>query len=236
MQSPLENCLCSNAETNLSLIVWSPDFEHPSVLLFFSRNKIIEMNSLRWYLRNSWRDIYAFYHLLLSFTIYFLSFTVLSFTSCHFTIYHLPFTVYNLLFNFLRFKFYYLPPPIYFYLYYVLPFTTFNSIFAILVWLFTISIFFIPFTHLQLNITIYRLGFIIYYFQSSFIFCLLFTASILILQFIISDYYLPLPFYFLLLLHTFNNIRFFYCYCILFPRENIYMNNYFNPYEIINSN
>ena len=104
------------------------------------------------------------------------------------------------------------------------------------------SSFIFTFYHLQFNITIYRLGFTIYYFQTSFIFCLLFTASILILQFTISVYYLPLPFYFLLLLHTFTTFHFycyyillqhsiFYCYYILFTTEIIYINNYFNPYE-----
>ena len=137
-------------------------------------------------------------------TIYFLSFT-----SCHFTIYHLPFTVYNLLFNFLPFKVYYLPLPIYFYLYYF--FTFYHLQFNICHLGFTInhfqSSFIFTYYHLQFNVLILTF----YYFQSSFIFCLLFTASILILQFTISVYYLPLPscpFYFLLLLHTFYNILF----------------------------
>ena len=90
--------------------------------------------------------LFTIYFFLLRFTFYHLLFYLLLQAILRFTIYHLLFITYFL--TSYHFKFYYLLLPIYFYLYYVLPFTTFNSIFAILVLLFTISnlLLLLPFT------------------------------------------------------------------------------------------
>ena len=122
--------------------------------------------------------LFTIYYHLLRFTFYHLLFYLLLHAILRFTIYHLLFTTY--LFTSLPFTFYYLPLPIHFYLYYFLSFTTSNSIFPILVLLFTISNLL-----LLLSFTIFNL-------------ILLFT--VLVLQFITSKlllnfvYFLPPPF------------------------------------------
>ena len=110
------DCIASNFvspwEPRIGVIIWQEvvNWIRGGVRSIFrcpEKRSHVQKRKKERFLRNSWRDIYAFYHLLFSFTIYFLSFTVLSFTSCYFTIYHLPFTVYNLLFNFLPIKLYF---------------------------------------------------------------------------------------------------------------------------------
>ena len=98
-----------------------------------------------------------------------------------------------------------------------LPFT----LYSINALLFTTSnLLFTLYHHLQFTIPIYHLGFTIYHFQSTFIYFQLFTTLnlhvllfIFIYLFTIVNfinyyipswfYYIPLPFYFLLSLHTF---------------------------------